>query len=147
MALTEAQSEFVGRFILSLPHSTVDTQVDELASARAQWFQASEAVDNQIASLQSVLKQTDNEDLHEIAEFGLNAMTADHKVKLMAALQDARSAAPAAILALHKAAAEFRGHLESSGSIGACDDNPFGVTVAIRATLLPALKALEAVSA
>jgi len=59
------------------------------ADAAARWR---DAVDAQISQLQSALKQTDDEELHEIAEFGLNGITGGTKVKLMAAIRDVSSA-------------------------------------------------------
>ena len=118
------------------------------AAARQGWQAASEAVDRQIASLQAVLRQTGDDSLEEIAEFGMNSLTGDHKVPLMAllhALGDGdpsklRKAEPKA-LALIDA---FRKHLESSEKVEVCDGNPFGVPLAIRATLVPALARLAA---
>ena len=143
MTLTQAQCDFIEAFIAPLPKS--DGKSIDLPTALADWMTASETVDGQISTLQNVLKQSDDEDLHEIAEYGLNALTADHKVKLMAAMQDARGGAANALDNLRQTAASFRSHLESSGSVSACDSNPFGVSMSIRATLVPALLKRESV--
>ena len=116
--------------------------------ARARWQAAIEAVDGQIAALQAALRNTDDDELEAIAQFGMNGLTGDHKVKLMVAMIEVaggdrpamRSAGPK-VCAI---AQEFRKHIESDERVGACDDNPFGVAVAIRATLGPALAALVA---
>ena len=118
------------------------------AAARQGWQAASEVVDRQIASLQAVLRQTGDDRLEEIAEFGLNGLTGNHKVPLMTlllALGDGdpaklRKAGPKALGLIDA----FRKHLEGSEEVEVCDGNPFGVLVSIRATLVPALAGLAA---
>lgn len=116
--------------------------------ARESWQQASEAVDNQISGLQSALLATQDAELKEIAEFGLNAMTGGYKVRMMAALADLGDAGPAASQdGAAKALALVQGlksQIESDERVAACDANPFGVAIAIRATLGPALDGLAA---
>jgi hypothetical protein len=118
-------------------------------AARLAWQTASDGVDAQIASLQSALKTTDDPDLQDIAEFGLNAMTAGCKMPLLAALaQIGDGSNPLALLKgrgkLLAAVDAFRSQIGTDRRIAACDNNPFGVDVAIRATLGPALEGLEA---
>lgn len=118
------------------------------AGARAVWESASEAVDGQITGLQAALRATGDETMKHIAEFGMNGLTGDHKVKLMAAMMeigagDPESLAKAGPKALGIIQA-FRTHIDSDERIEVCDDNPFGVAVSIRATLAPALAQLEA---
>lgn len=117
------------------------------AAARSAWQDASDAVDAQMAALQKVLRASGDEELEEIAEFGLNAVTDGHKVPLMAALMEigpgtaetlARSGAKALA-----AAQAFRKHIESDERVAACDENP-DAPMSIRATLGPALAGLEA---
>ena len=118
------------------------------ASARQGWQAASEAVDGQISGLQAVLRKTGDDQLEEIAEFGLNGVTGNHRVPLMAALMELGDGNPAT---LGKAGPKalgiidaFRSYLESSEQVEVCDANPFGAPVAIRATLVPALAQMAA---
>ncbi len=117
-------------------------------AARQGWQEASEAVDGQIEGLQAALRRSGDDRLEEIAEFGLNGITGNHRVKLMAMLLELRDGDAASLqkagpkaLGLIEA---FRSHLESSEAVEVCDVNPFGIPVAIRATLLPALAQMAA---
>ncbi len=116
-------------------------------AALAAWRDAAETVDGQIAQLARALRDTGDDDLADIAEFGLNAVTAGHKVPLMAALMMLGSGDPPAMAKFGakalKTVQAFRGHIESDERVAACDDNPFGVAVSIRAMLGPALAGLE----
>lgn len=119
-------------------------------AARDRWQAASAAVDAQIAALQRVLLATDDPELHQIAEVGLNAITANHKVRLLAALAEiGDGTAPAALARAGKKALAlargFAAHLEGDARVAACDDNPYGARVAIRATLVPALREMAEV--
>lgn len=115
--------------------------------AFAEWRVQSEAVDQEISSLQSYLRGTDDEDFHYIAEFGLNGMMDGRKVALIKALHGLeratavalRDAAPAALTAV----AAFSDHIEHDPRVTACDRNHFGVSVSIRSHLLPALSLME----
>jgi hypothetical protein len=117
------------------------------AEAAARWRDASDNVDTQIGQLQRALKQTDDSELHEIAEFGLNGITGGTKVKLMAAIRELNSAGAALPLAAvgkaRQAVAQFRDQINGDGRVDACDENPFGVAMSIRATFAPALAGLE----
>jgi hypothetical protein len=117
----------------------------DFAAARAAWSSAIEQVDAQITALQAALRQSGDNDLKAIAEYGLNGVTGNHKVRLMAALQDigAGPATPQAAKTAIGVIAPFRTHLGSDERVAVCDENPFGVAVAIRATLDPPLAALE----
>ena len=53
---------------------------------------ASDSVDKQIAACAVALRKKDDEDLSEIADMGLNALTGNFKVRLMALLLEAASA-------------------------------------------------------
>jgi hypothetical protein len=116
--------------------------------ARQAWETSIETVDNQIVQMQAAFRQSRDAELVEIAEFGLNAITGGFKTKLMAAIMDARpgdrSALQSAGPALLRALAEFRTHIETDGRVQACDTNPYGLTMSIRATLGPALAGLTA---
>ena len=117
-------------------------------AARQAWQTASDTVDGQLSALQSALRQTGDPELIEIAEFGLNAMTANHKTRLLTMLVElgdagpdiARRTGPKAISLLE----EFQAHIESDPRIAACDANPADVPVSIRTTLGPALAGLQA---
>ena len=118
----------------------------DLAAAVAAWQAALESVNQQIAALQSVLRASPDSDLHDIAEFGLNAMTGSHKVKIQAALIDITGgrATPKALQAAAKLTVSFLGHIASDPRIAACDANPFGVSLTLRNTLTPPLERLRA---
>lgn len=123
-------------------------------AARQTWQDANDAVNDQINGLRAALlnRARSGEDdadeyaeaLTEIAEKGLNAITEDHRVKLMAAVMALGDGSPAAVqksgagaLGLIQA---FQSFVEGSEKIAVCDGNPFGAAVAIRATLVPALQ-------
>ena len=121
--------------------------VDRWKAARAVWETAMETVDGQIGALQQVLRGSGDEELEEIAEYGLNAVTAGHKVPLMAAMMEIGAGSPESLarsgpkaLAMVQA---FRAHIDGDERVAACDENP-EVPVSIRATLGPALAGLEA---
>ncbi len=111
------------------------------------WVEASYTADQQIAVLARILRNSTDARLTKIAEFGLNAVTAGHKVAVMAAIReiaaahDPAKAAPKALQAVRG----FRNHLERDPRIAACDQNPFGATVTLRAILGDALEKMEAV--
>ncbi len=115
--------------------------------ARADWNDAIEAVDAQIERLAQALRATGVPVLQEISNAGLNGVTGNHKVPLMAALMEIGPGSPetlaksgAKALAAVRA---FRSHIESDKRIAACDDNPLDIPVAVRATLGPALAELD----
>ncbi len=116
-------------------------------NALAGWQSAIEAVDGQIAALQGALRSQDDPALKGIAESGLNAVTGDFKVPLMAALEDVRRASGsgrrAACAKAQKLAVAFGKHIAGDPRVAACNANPFGVPVSIVGTLGPALDALE----
>ncbi len=115
---------------------------------RAAWQTASDAVDAQISALQGALRQSGDEVLEEIAQFGMNGLTGNHKVRVLAGLgalgtgdADATKKASTRLLAT---IGSFRNHLDSDERIEVCDDNPLGVAVSIRATFGGALAEIEA---
>jgi len=128
--------------------------------ARNAWREANDAVNDQINALRVALRAAADgngniedadeyaEALVEIAENGLNAITEDHRVKLMAAVAEIGSGEPATMakhglktLDLIEAFEDFLGKSEK---IKVCDANSFGATVAIRDTLDPALQQMAA---
>jgi hypothetical protein len=153
MSVTDQQRKFIERFIfgaLPVETGTDDGDIESrLIKANTAWLSANADVDSQIAQLQTALRSTNDVELHEIAEFGMNGLTGNNKVRLMAALRDILEAAPDKRGKHAKAALKvsnaFRAHLQSSGTVEACENNPFGVQVAIRRILLPVLDQLDAV--
>jgi hypothetical protein len=111
--------------------------------AKKSWQLAIESVDTQIAKLQSTLKSSGDEDLQEIAKFGLSGLTGNFKTPLMAVIAEIESAQGDALVAHARKAVELSGnflkHITSSPKIEACDENPFGVQMTIRKTLGDAL--------
>jgi hypothetical protein len=117
-------------------------------TARAAFDQAIADIDKQISALQAALKSSDDDVLEEIAEFGMNGITGNHRVKLMAAMMEMGGGDPAVVKQsaqkLIKLAEEFKTFLEGDERVEVCDENPFGVPVSIRATLGGALGNLAA---
>ena len=143
MAASEAQDAWIERVLgVELPLLSTGQNPAGLGDALAAWRQALETVGGQITVLQGVLRNSPDEDLQAIAEFGLNAMTGSHKIKLQAALTDTAADLSKAGKAAQLAGA-FASHLAGDKRVAACDANPFGVRIAIRATLVPALTGLQ----
>lgn len=129
-------------------HVDPDAEPVDLADALADWTDAIEAVDAQIETLAQGLRQTKVPALMDIAQVGMNAITKDMKVPLMAALMEIRSGSKDA---LEKNGAQalllvrgFRKHIDSDPRVAACEKNPLDIDVSIRATLRPALDGLAA---
>ncbi|MBQ0943185.1 hypothetical protein KAK07_07535 [Ideonella sp. 4Y16] len=104
--------------------------------------EASESVDEQISRLQRVLREQDDSELKEIAEFGLNAVTGNFKVPLLAAmleLGDGHNATAEDAAGARELARAYANHLRGDIRVAACDQNPFGIEVSIRDTLAAAL--------
>ncbi len=127
-------------------HADSDTDPIDLADALADWSDAIEAVDAQLETLAQGLRQTKIPALMDIAQFGMNAITKDMKVPLMAALMEIRSGSRDA---LEKNGAQalllvrgFRKHIDSDPRVAACELNPLDIDVSIRTTLRPALDGL-----
>lgn len=123
-------------------------------AARNAFEAAAASVDAQISALQRELRNSEDYELEEIAEFGLNSLTNNTRVPLQAALIEAgdgskaklRSAGPK----IEKAAQAFLSQISGDPRVAACDDNPFGVDIAIVDTyqgaveqLLDAVKAAQ----
>jgi hypothetical protein len=120
--------------------------------AKSAWLDALDTVNGQLEKLRRELIGIDDAELKRIAEFGLNAITADHKVPLQAAIIDVDEATAggttgeAAVKAVAKAkdlVVEFRDHIDTDERVEACDDNPFDVKVTIRESLDAALAQME----
>jgi hypothetical protein len=130
-----------------------DGAVADVAAFRAAWDKAGKAwqgaietVDARIAQLQARLRSSPDAALQGIAERGMNDLTGNFKVKVMAAVRglagaDQRGLAKAAS-AVVDLVEDFQDFLQHDLRVELCDSNPFGVPTEIRATLVPALAGL-----
>jgi hypothetical protein len=116
-------------------------------AARESWNDAMDQVNKQISDLQKALRDSGDEDYVRISEFGLNGVTNNQRVPLMAALaQLGDGSSPPSDSAARTAATRlrsFRDFLENDEVIEAMDHNPLMVPVRIQSTLDPALAQLE----
>lgn len=115
-------------------------------AAKIAWQAATETVDAQINGLAKVLQGSGDADLQQIANTGLMTVTGGFRTRMMAALIDIGDGD---IGKLRKGAAKTAGfaqklreQIDGDARVIACDENEFGATVAIRATLGPALAEL-----
>ena len=150
----DAKSEWVLRVLgvqVEAAAAASPKPVDETAfrrdfrAALVAWRDATEEVDGQLNELRKVLMATEDDELHKIAEFGLNGITGTRKAGLQKALVELGGASgdklpPLARKAV-QAAEEFRGFVQSDARIKACDAYPKS-SVPIGATLSRALGAL-----
>lgn len=113
------------------------------AAATRTWRDASDTIDGQLNQLASALKASNDTELKDIAEFGLNAVTGNFKVPLMAVMRDLDGATGEArgkaITKARTIVEGFADHISDEERVLACDENPFGVPVTIRKTLGGAL--------
>ena len=104
------------------------------------WTDAKEDLDADIEKLQQALKASGDEDLRDIAEFGLHGVTRNQSVRLVAALRDADSAKSGeAIAKAYDAAKSFLDFLAASPGVDVIEQNPLGIPVPMRAKLGAAL--------
>lgn len=119
-------------------------------SAVAAWRTASDTVDQQIGQLQVKLRASGDAELAQIADKGLNGVTGNFKVPLLAVLRDIDGASGPALAAHARKAAEiaagFVKHIDTAPTVAVCDTNPLA-KVSIRATLGPALRELARTAA
>jgi hypothetical protein len=146
-AVAVAKAAWVTRVLGVEPRSGGGGAPRDFDAALAGWQAALDTVDRQIEALQAVLRDSPDSELHDIAEFGLNTMTGDHKVKIQAAVMEMRDGTmtPHAAGAAASLIGSFQTHLAGDERIAACDANPFGVKLSLRETLSPALQALKVV--
>lgn len=113
----------------------------------ALWQGARDIADKGVTALQGALRGHGVAELDRIADAGLNGVTEGNQTALLAAMVDlARAtpdARPAAARRVGQASAAFRQFLAADPVISLCEANPFGVKVAIRATLTRALDAID----
>ena len=151
--LTDDQRFFVETFLDMAGESDAGDFPSRWSKAVAGWNGAMDTGIVQIAQLQKALSASDDEELADIGQFGLNAITGNHKVKIMASLREISStgAAPDAKLigACAKRLDSFDAHLAGDPRVAAVDNNPFGVPMNVAATIRPAIdtitKALRSV--
>jgi len=128
-----------------------DAFAQSWAAAKQAWEAANKDSSAQIEKLQKALRESGDEDLAEIAEFGLNGVTGNFKVRLMAAIVAMDSANAEARAGIAKRAASivsgFRSHIDTHPQVKACDENPLGVPVNIRSSIGGALTELSKVLA
>ena len=106
------------------------------------WIEAKEDVDAGIGRLQDALRETEDEDLKQIAEFGLFGASSEN-VAMMAALREADTGAEAGLEKLRDAVADYRDFLAGAPIIDLIENNPFGIAVPLRKTLSAALAELD----
>jgi hypothetical protein len=133
---SESETE-EGEFGADLEEFGLDVS-DIWKAAREAFDLATESVDAQISALQKELRNSNDYELEDIAEFGLNGLTGDMRVPLLAALREADNGTKTQLQAagpkIEKAAQAFISQLTTDPRVAACDDNPFGVDLAIAAT-------------
>jgi len=117
------------------------------AAAKASWQEAIEIVDAQIAKLQVALRAQNDPELTQIADKGLNGVTGNFKVPLMAAVMDIDRARGEALKKASqkglRAARAFAKYLTTEETVRVTDENAFGVPVTIRASLGKALRDMD----
>jgi len=107
------------------------------------WMDAKEEVDAGINRLQQALREFDDEDLNQIAEFGLFGATEGEMVRLIVSLQEADSGTEGALPKVRNAVADYRDFLDGAPIVDLIEENPFGVAVPLRKVLGAALDQIE----
>jgi hypothetical protein len=119
---------------------------DVWRAARRAFDVATESVDAQIKALQSELRESEDYQLEEIAEYGLNGLTNNTRVPLIAALLESGDGSKKQLQTagpkIEKAAQTFITQLNSDPRVAACDQNPFGIELAIAVTYQDAVDQL-----
>lgn len=107
------------------------------------WRDAKERSDAGIAALQSALKSVGHPELDKIVDFGLNGVTQGNQTAMMKALMDYNSAPedqkPVMASSLLSQVESYRAFVSASRIIDLCENNPFGVSVSIKAPMNTAL--------
>jgi hypothetical protein len=134
------------------PKAAVDGEAfrKQWIEAKAAWQLASETVDAQMTKLAAKLRASKDKELVLIANYGLNAMTGNWKVRLLVAIREVDAASDED---LTQTAAEaqtvidaFKVHLGKDKRVAFCDQNceqGFGVKLTIRRELERGLNRLE----
>ena len=116
---------------------------------RALWQEAKEKTDQRLNQLAGRLRRTGDPDLVRIADFGLFGIGSGKgmNVALNKAMIEyagaAAAARPQAAEQLRKAVQRYRTTLSTDEAVRLVDRNPFGVNVALAATLGAALERIE----
>lgn len=123
---------------------------DPNIDARELWREAKEATDQRLGLLAARLRRTGDPDLVRIADFGLFGISGGGKgvnVALnKAMIEYAGSGAEKrqqAAQQLRKAVQQYRAALTANEAVRLVDNNPFGVDVAVAATLGAALERID----
>jgi hypothetical protein len=154
MPATNAQAAWVERvlgygFVRRSSRRLVRKPPSAFASIRGReiWRAAREKVGAEIGALCVHLSGTTDPELQRIATFGLNGATGKLSVSLLVALSEADAATadqrPVALAKARDLIGDYRSFLQQNRLVRLLDENPFGVTVSIRATLGAALTAID----
>jgi len=131
--------------------AAVSSRIGDGAAVRGKllpiWMDAKEEVDAGISRLQQALREFDDEDLNQIAEFGLFGATEGETVQLMVSLREADSGTEGALRKVRNAVADYRDFLDGAPIVDLIEDNPFGVAVPLRKVLGVALDQIERLAA
>ena len=141
MPATEKQDAWVRRVLGDFDGGAA-VGVQAAGSAVETWRDAKEKVDQGISVLQDRMRKHPLKALGRIADAGLNGVTGKASVGIMAAVMEVDRSTPKAAASFAKAAASMRAFI-ASDTAAAIDDNPFRVTIDLRATLGAALSAIE----
>jgi hypothetical protein len=107
------------------------------------WVAAKDEIDSAITRLQEALVATRDDDLLQIAEYGLYGATGGENVALMAALREADAGDDEALQRVRDAARDYQAFLAGAPMVQLVEENPFGVPVPLRKRLGDALAELE----
>ena len=134
--------------VLGIEIGGQDTPEPDL-DAREVWREAKEATDQRLNLLATRLRRTGDPDLVRIADFGLFGIGGGKGMNVAlnkAMIEYAGSGGVArqqAAQQLRKAVQQYRTTLSSNEAVRLVDRNPFGVDVALAATLGAALDRIE----
>lgn len=144
MANTE-QNTWVSR-VLGVSAAAPLTPSPTPGELLVQFRDAKEAVDAGIARLQAALRDTGDEDLVRVAEYGLYGMGGGQGGRLVTTLMDLRAAPQnkheATAKAARQAAAAYKAAVLGHPLAELLDANPFGVDVGLQARLAPVLETI-----
>jgi hypothetical protein len=140
MAADAAQVDWVARVLgYVVPAPTVRGP----AKLTPVWNEAKEGVDRALNTLCTAVREVEHPLAQILVDRGLSGFTGRLTAPLTAALLSADTD-PASASTLRPRLHDMRTFLSSNRVIGLIEDNPFGVTVAIRAPLIAALDEIEA---
>jgi hypothetical protein len=133
--------------VLGYRFADAPSGVSAIQRALALFEAAQGEVDGQIGRLQQKLAGSTDPELRRIAEFGLNAVTGNTRVRLQGTLMELRARLPEIDPKLtsnaSRLAKQMVAHLTQDVKVRACDRNPFDVRVSIVATLGGAARQLQ----